>query len=68
VPAYRKAEVVVDPMRSFGAPSFERGAGRVEDVMQRFWAGESLDELADDHGVPPEQLEDVVRVASRRAA
>lgn len=68
VPAYRKAEVVVDPMRSFGAPIFERGAGRVEDVMQRFWAGESLDELADDYGVPPEQLEDVVRVASRRAA
>lgn len=68
VPAYRKAEVVVDPRRSFGAPIFERGAGRVEDVMQRFWAGESLDELADDYGVPPEQLEDVVRVASRQAA
>lgn len=68
VPAYRTAQVVVDPVRSFGAPIFERGGGRVEDVMQRFWAGESLDELADDYGVPPEQLEDVVRVASRRAS
>lgn len=68
VPAYKKAQVVVDPNRAFGAPIFEHGAGRVEDVLQRFWAGESLDELASDYGVPPDQLEDVVRVASRRAA
>jgi uncharacterized protein (DUF433 family) len=68
VPAYEHADVVVDPMRAFGAPVFERGGARVEDVLGRFWAGESLDELSDEFGVPAEQLEDVVRVASRRAA
>lgn len=68
VPVYQKAEVVVDPQRAFGAPIFERGAGRVDDLLQRFWAGEALGELAKDYGVPPDQLEDVVRVASRRAA
>lgn len=68
VPAYEHAEVVVDPTRSFGAPVFERGGARVEDVLGRFWAGESLDELSDEFGVPADQLEDVVRVASRRAA
>ncbi|MGH9258763.1 MAG: DUF433 domain-containing protein, partial [Acidimicrobiales bacterium] len=68
VPAYKHAEVVVDPRRAFGAPVFERGGARVEDVLGRFWAGESLDELSDEFGVPADQLEDVVRVASRRAA
>lgn len=68
VPAYEHALVVVDPTRAFGAPVFERGGTRVEDVLGRFWAGESLEELSDEFGVPAEQLEDVVRVASRRAA
>ena len=68
VPAYRDAEVVADPGRSFGSPVFERGGARVSDVLERFWAGEPLSELSEDFGVPPQQLEDVVRATSRRAA
>jgi uncharacterized protein (DUF433 family) len=68
VPTYRHADVVVDPKRAFGAPIFERGAARVEDVLERFWADESMDDLAEEFGVPADQLEDVLRVASRRAA
>ena len=68
VPVYQHAEVVVDPTRSFGAPIFERGGSRVDDVLQRFWADESLDELSAEYGVPVSQLEDVLRVTSRRAA
>ena len=68
VPAYHHAEVVVDPKRSFGAPIFERGGSRIDDVLQRFWAGESLDELSIEFGVPLSQLEDVLRVTSKRAA
>lgn len=68
VPAYEHAEVVVDPRRAFGAPTFARGGARVDDVLHRFWAGESLDELVAEFGVPRDQLEDVVRVTSRRAA
>lgn len=68
VPTYRHADVVVDPKRAFGAPIFERGGARVDDVLERFWADESIDELADEFGVPVDQLEDVLRVASRRAA
>lgn len=68
LPAYRHAEVVADPARSFGAPIFERGGAKVDDVLQRFWAGEALDELSAEFGVPVDQLEDVLRVASRRAA
>ena len=68
LPAYEDAQVVADPTRAFGAPIFERGGVRVDDVLERFWAGEPLDELAGEFGVPVDQLEDVLRVASRRAA
>ncbi len=68
VPVYEHADVVADPTRAFGAPIFERGGVRVSDVLERFWAGESLDDLSEDFGVPLDQLEDVLRVASRRAA
>ena len=68
VPAYDRAEVVADPTRSLGAPIFERGAARVTDVLDRFWAGEALSDLAEEYGVPADHLEDVVRVTSRRAA
>lgn len=68
VPAYERADVVADPTRSFGAPTFERGGARVNDVLERFWAGGSLDELVEEFGVPRSQLEDVLRVSSRRAA
>lgn len=68
VPAYEQAEVVVDPRRAFGAPMFERGGAKVADVLERFWSGETLDELTAEFGVPTDQLEDVLRVASRQAA
>lgn len=68
VPAYSGAEVVVDPHRAFGSPIFQRGGARVDDVLERFWAGDSIDELTGEFGVPADQLEDVLRAASRRAA
>lgn len=68
VPAYEHAQVVADPTRAFGVPIFERGGVRVDDVLERFWAGDPLDELSAEFGVPADQLEDVLRVASRRAA
>ncbi len=68
VPAYEHAQVVADPTRAFGAPIFERGGVRVDDVLERFWAGDPLDDLSAEFGVPADQLEDVLRVASRRAA
>jgi uncharacterized protein (DUF433 family) len=68
LPAYQRAEVIVDPSRSFGQPIFSRGGARVSDVLGRFWAGDDLDTLTDEFGVPRAELEDVLRVASRRAA
>ena len=68
LPAYDAADVVVDPMRGFGQPIFVRGGARLEDALSMFRAGEPLDVVAEEYGIPPEQLEDVVRIATRVAA
>lgn len=68
VPTYLHADVIVDPRRAFGLPIFGRGGARVQDVLERFWADESIEELSEEFGVPVDELEDVLRVASRRAA
>ena len=68
LPAYAVAKVVVDPDRGFGQPIFRRGGARLEDALAMFRAGESLETVADEYGVPPSQLEDVVRIATRPAA
>jgi len=67
-PAYDTARVVLDPTRAFGAPIFERGGAKVDDVLGRFWSGELIEDLSAEFGVPASELEDVLRVASRRAA
>ncbi|GLZ55524.1 DUF433 domain-containing protein [Actinomycetospora sp. NBRC 106378] len=68
LPAYRPGSVVADPTRGFGQPVFATGGARVEDVLSMFRAGEPLDVVSDEYGVPIEDLEDVVRVATRTAA
>jgi len=67
-PATARPVVAVDPARSFGQPIFIRGAGRVEDVIDRWRAGDPLTEVAEDFGVPLEDVEDALRVALPVAA
>lgn len=68
LPAYETADIVVDPARGFGQPIFARGGARIEDALSMFRAGEPLDVVAAEYGVPEEQLEDAVRIATRIAA
>lgn len=68
LPAYEVADVVVDPTRGFGQPIFARGGARIEDALSLFRAGEPLDDVAEEYGVPREHLEDAVRIATRVAA
>jgi uncharacterized protein (DUF433 family) len=65
LPAYRRATVVVDPARAFGLPLVAHGGARVEDLVDRFVAGDSLSEVAADFGVPLDEVEDVIRVATQ---
>lgn len=68
LPTYGTAEVVVDPTVAFGLPLVAHGGARVEDLVDRFQAGDSVAEIADDFGVPADEVEDVIRVATRTAA
>jgi len=68
LPSYRRADVVVDPQVAFGLPLVVHGGARVEDLVDRFLAGDALAEIAFDFDVPPEEVEDVIRVATRTAA
>jgi uncharacterized protein (DUF433 family) len=60
--------VVVDPKRGFGQPIFIRSGVRIEDVLDRIRADEPMNAVAEDFGVPIEDVEAVVRAELRRAA
>jgi uncharacterized protein (DUF433 family) len=68
LPAYAVADVVVDPRRGFGQPIFSHGGARLEDALAMFEGGEPLSVVSAEYDVPPEQLEDAIRVALRPAA
>jgi uncharacterized protein (DUF433 family) len=67
LPIYEHAGVVVDTRRAFGVPLVVHGGARVEDLVDRFVAGDALADIADDFGVPEPEVEDVIRVATRAA-
>jgi uncharacterized protein (DUF433 family) len=67
LPAYRHAGVIVDPSQAFGMPLVIHGGARVEDLVDRFVAGDTLADIAEDFGVPESEVEDVVRVATKAA-
>ncbi len=68
LPTYGNARVIVDPKVAFGLPIVSHGGARVEDLVDRFQAGDSVAEIATDFSVPPDEVEDVIRLATRTAA
>lgn len=68
LPMTERQIVEADPTRSFGQPIFLNGAARVEDVLDRWKAGDPLAEVADDFGVPQADIEDVLRATLPVAA
>lgn len=67
-PVTSRDVVAVDPQRSFGQPIFIRGGVRVEDVLDRIRADERPQEVAEDMGVPLEDVEALLSAELRRAA
>lgn len=69
-PADRKQprSIVIDPRLAFGRPVLSRVAVPTEIIFDRFRAGDSLAELADDYGVGKEEIEEALRFEQRRAA
>lgn len=60
--------MIVNPKRGFGLPLVVHGGARVEDLVDRFVAGDTVADIAGDFAVPEPEVEDVIRVATRAAA
>jgi uncharacterized protein (DUF433 family) len=63
LPRFERVAVVVDPHRAFGQPILHDYGVRVEDLVERWHAGEPAQSIATDFRVPPDLLEDVLRAA-----
>jgi uncharacterized protein (DUF433 family) len=62
---YQGADVIIDPRFAFGQPVLEREKIRVQDILDAFWAGESANVVAAEFGVKPDEVEAVIRSATR---
>jgi uncharacterized protein (DUF433 family) len=60
--------VVIDPRYSFGRPVLTRSHVATEVIFDRYQAGESMDELAEDYGCEKLDIEEAVRCESRHQA
>lgn len=65
---YKDAELYVDPDRGFGQPVFARGGARLADALDLFRAGEPLELVAQEFGIPSRQLEAALRASLPAAA
>lgn len=65
---HQPKSVVVDPARSFGRPVVAGAFVRTEVVEQRFRAGDTIAEMAEDYGVPAATIEEALRFEHRSAA
>lgn len=61
------ADVVIDPRLSFGRPVLDRSGVRTSVLAERFDAGDDIELLAREYGVPPEAIQNAIR-CERRAA
>jgi uncharacterized protein (DUF433 family) len=65
---FKGADLFVDPRRGFGQPVFARGGARLTDALDLFRAGEPLELVAHEFGIPSQQLEAALRASLSAAA
>jgi uncharacterized protein (DUF433 family) len=68
LPITQRPVVECDPTRGFGRPLFIVGGAPMDDVLDRFRAGEPLRDVAKDFDLRVEDVEDVIRAALPHAA
>lgn len=56
-----RADVVIDPKRSFGRPVLDGLGVRTTVVFERFMAGDNIELLARDYEVPAQAVQDAIR-------
>ena len=65
--ASRGGSIVLDPRFSFGRPILDGYGLRTAIVAERFQAGDRIEELARDYGVPADAIENAIRCERRVA-
>lgn len=65
--ATTKGNIVIDPRLSFGRPVLDGYGLRTSVLVERFYAGETVEELAADYGVPSEAIQNALRCEPRAA-
>lgn len=68
LPLTERPIVECDPLRGFGRPLFIDSGAPMDDVLDRFRAGEPLQGVARDFDLRPEDVEDVIRASLPHAA
>ncbi len=68
LPITEEPLLMVDPERAFGQPMFIRGGARLVDVRGRIEAGEDQSAVADDYGVPLEDVRAALAPSASAAA
>lgn len=67
-PLGRSRPVVVDPAYGFGLPVIRNSGVRTEVIRERLEAGDSIDQIAHDFNLAPEDVESALRFELRQAA
>ena len=65
---YEGAEVIVDPRFGWGQPVLAQSKVPVEAVIDLFYGGESVGDIADEYDITTQEVEAILRVIARRAA
>ena len=61
---YGEAEVVLDPDRGYGHPIFAKAGVTVDNVLGAIRAGDSLEDTAEDYGLPVAELRDALSLSA----
>lgn len=65
--AYEGADVIVDPRFAFGKPILADRGVRAEDIIDLFFAGDSVHDVAEEFAIAPSIVESLVRTHGRAA-
>jgi len=67
-PLGRSKPIVVDPEYGYGLPVIAESGVRTEIIRERFEVGDSIDQIAYDFNVKPEQVQSAIQFELQRAA
>lgn len=61
-------DVIIDPRVSFGRPVLDGTGVPIDNLVERFNAGDTIDDLAEDYGLDQDKVRYAIRVAVQDAA